>query len=383
MAPSHGNTRRREWIAGSAGPDRGQVSGEGRVMDRFRSRRAGRPVQAGLGLSLRTIAILAGLVGVAQLSRPVAGAGPPSERARGSTRPTATTRSASSATRPITRRDRQWSEAVDIYQRVIDRYGDKVAKVPRGEPGTDPASEFVLYMDGRRYCHRCIAQMPPEAREIYRSRVDQLAGRWYRPGAARRDVGMLRRVVDQAFCSSWGDDALELLGDLAFQDGRFGDAVSFYGQLVAGPGRRSVLAGASRSVGRPGAGRRQEMAVPGGIRQSAGPRRPRGVRAAISRRAGKPGRPHRQLRDDPGRRRSPSDRLENPGQPDGRWPTFAGLAATDAGRPRADRRRPGPVAGRPREGLDHAVRGSVNSGPCRARGRRPAGARACWPSTRS
>ena len=42
----------------------------------------------------------------------------------------------------------------------------------------------------------------------------------------------MRRVVEQAFCSSWGDDALELLGDLAFQDGRFGEALAMYRQLV-------------------------------------------------------------------------------------------------------------------------------------------------------
>ena len=40
-------------------------------------------------------------------------------------------------------------------------------------------------------------------------------------------------MVDQAFCSSWGDDALELLGDLAFQDGRFGEALAAYGRIVA------------------------------------------------------------------------------------------------------------------------------------------------------
>ena len=28
-------------------------------------------------------------------------------------------------------RDRQWSEAIDIYQRIIDQYGEKVAKLPR------------------------------------------------------------------------------------------------------------------------------------------------------------------------------------------------------------------------------------------------------------
>src|SRR5205823_14551139 len=114
-----------------------------------------------------------------------------------------------------------------------DQYGDKVAKLPKDQPGTDPSGDFALYVDGRRFCHRCLSQLPPEARAIYRNRVDGLAERWYRQGASRRDVGPLRRVIDQAFCSSWGDDALEFLGDLAFQDGRFGEALSMYGRLVA------------------------------------------------------------------------------------------------------------------------------------------------------
>ena len=244
------------------------------------------------------------------------------------------------------------------------------SKVPSGEPGTDPANEFVLYVDGRRYCHRCIAQLPPEAREIYRNRVDQLAGRWYREGAARRDVALLRRVVEQAFCSSWGDDALELLGDLAFQDGRFGEALSFYGQLVADRAGRSVLAGPSRSLGRPGAGRRQEMAVPGGVREPARPGRPGGIRAAVSRRDGQPGRPDRQLCVDPGQ----GDRLGSAGDAGPARRPMADLrrlAATDADRARADRRRPGAVAGGPREGLDDAVADGPVPGRCRTRRPRP------------
>ena len=100
-------------------------------------------------------------------------------------------------------------------------------------------------MDDRRFCHAAIAHLPPEAREIYRNRIDGLAGRWFEQGASRRDLGLLRRVVDQAFCSSWGDDALELLGDLAFQDGRFGEALAMYGRLVADRPGDPIVAGSS------------------------------------------------------------------------------------------------------------------------------------------
>ncbi len=132
-------------------------------------------------------------------------------------------------------RDRQWAEAVDIYQRVIQQFGEKVAKLPKddaaGETATT-ANDSVLYVDLRQFCQRQLAALPAEARELYRSRVDVQAERWYRQGLANRDRAMLRRVVELAFCSSWGDDAIELLGDLAFQDGRFEEALAAYRHLV-------------------------------------------------------------------------------------------------------------------------------------------------------
>jgi hypothetical protein len=90
----------------------------------------------------------------------------------------------------------------------------------------------ALFVDLRQFCQRRLAALPAEARALYRSRVDGQAERWYRQGAATRQRSLLRRVVDQAFCSSWGDDALDLLGDLAFQDGRFDEALATYRQLV-------------------------------------------------------------------------------------------------------------------------------------------------------
>src|SRR5262249_34991116 len=125
-------------------------------------------------------------------------------------------------------RDRQWSEAVELYQRVIDQFPGKVAKVPKEEAPPDASGEFGLFVDARRFCHRALAHLPPEAREIYRNRLDAVAEPWFRQGVARHDEVSLRRVIEQAFCCSWGDDAIDLLGDLAFQDGRFGEALGLY-----------------------------------------------------------------------------------------------------------------------------------------------------------
>ena len=138
--------------------------------------------------------------------------------------------------------DRQWSEAINIYQRVIDQYGDKVVMLPKDAAGADASGDFALYVDQRRFCHAAIAHLPPEATKIYRNRIDAMAQRWFQQGASQRDFGLLRRVVDQAFCSSWGDDAVELLGDLAFQEGRFGESLAMYRRLVVDrPGENALV----------------------------------------------------------------------------------------------------------------------------------------------
>src|SRR4051794_32906363 len=84
-------------------------------------------------------------------------------------------------------RDGQWAEAVEIYQRVIQQFGDKVAKLPKDDPTGDPTGESALFVDLRQFCQRRIAALPAEARAIYRSRVDAQAERWYRQGAENRD----------------------------------------------------------------------------------------------------------------------------------------------------------------------------------------------------
>jgi outer membrane protein assembly factor BamB/tetratricopeptide (TPR) repeat protein len=225
-------------------------------------------------------------------------------------------------------RDGQWAEAIGIYQRIIDQYGDKVAKLPReadgGKEAAGTGDEFVLFVDLRAYCHRSLAKLPAEARAIYRGRVDGQAERWLREGRNRRDTALLRRVVDLAFCSSWGDDALELLGDLAFQEGRFGEALSMYRRLVLDrpddsfslvhpdPSVDLARVAAKKLLCRAAAGEKLDVAA---------------LVAEFSQRfpgssGGLAGRtePYAQIL----RESLQEDHLAPPAQADGRWPTFAG-----------------------------------------------------------
>ncbi len=219
-----------------------------------------------------------------------------------------------------------FAEAIDIYQRVTQQFGDKVVEVA-GDPR--------LSINARRESQRRIAALPAEARALYRARVDAQAERWYRQGLEGRDRGLLRRVVDQAFCSSWGDDALDLLGDLAFQEGQFAEALAAYTQLLPDRGRRGGLAHPDPSVDLTRVAAKKLL-----CRAAIGEHPPTPAELAAFAQAhpadstsfaGRRGPIARDLAE-----AVQNDHLGPPAQADGRWPTFAGA-------PTRDRIAPGPI----------------------------------------
>ena len=234
-------------------------------MDMSRSRRVGRPVLVRFPSIRGTVAILVGLSCGGLLDSRAMAQAPARSGSRfipndsDDGRATPAERGQPRAGPPVVRGDRHLSAG----DRAVRRQGRQAAR--RTSRARTPSGEFVLYVDVRRFCQRRLAQLPPEARAIYRNRVDGAGRALVSPGGRAAAIsGLLRRVVDQAFCSSWGDDALELLGDLAFQDGRFDEALATVPPARPRPARRPVRPGPSRSLGRPGAGRGQEAALPRG-----------------------------------------------------------------------------------------------------------------------
>ncbi|HUY88531.1 MAG TPA: PQQ-binding-like beta-propeller repeat protein [Pirellulales bacterium] len=117
--------------------------------------------------------------------------------------------------------NQQWDEAVETLRQVTESHGGKVI-------GLTPR-RFVSVRD---YCHLLVASLPPEALDLYRSRVDAQAERWYRQGVEKRSAAPLLSVVEQLFCSSWGDDALEALGELALEQGDYGTARGYWQRIL-------------------------------------------------------------------------------------------------------------------------------------------------------
>lgn len=109
--------------------------------------------------------------------------------------------------------DHQDSDAVEIVRRVMESSGGQLLPVSK--------TRYVTVGD---YCHRLVSRFPPAALALYRSRVDPQAKRWYDEGLQALNAELLQRVVSQAFCSSWGDDALLALGELALEAGDYAGA---------------------------------------------------------------------------------------------------------------------------------------------------------------
>ncbi len=131
-------------------------------------------------------------------------------------------------------------------------------------------------------------------------------------------------MVDQAFCSSWGDDAVRAAGGPRVSGRAIWRSAGNVPAAGGRPGRRSICAGSSRSLGRPGEGRRQEIAVsqcvggkcsnPGRSRRVCPP-----LSGASGSLAGRTGAYAEIVALALG-----ADHLAPPSQPDSRWPTFAG-----------------------------------------------------------
>lgn len=109
--------------------------------------------------------------------------------------------------------DGKWQEAARALRELASDPTDRVVDLSNGQ-----------YVSLSEYCQLLISQWPAEGLAQYREQVNPTAERWYREGLAARDPALLRRVVDEAFCSSWGDDALWALGELALERGDYGAA---------------------------------------------------------------------------------------------------------------------------------------------------------------
>ncbi len=112
---------------------------------------------------------------------------------------------------------RQWGEAVQLANQILEQHGGKLIAAGTGR-----------YIDLRTRCHALLATMDAEGLQTLRQQIDPQARQWLEDGLANHDEAPLRKIVQLAFLSSYGDDALAALGEIAFQRGAYGDARGYW-----------------------------------------------------------------------------------------------------------------------------------------------------------
>lgn len=120
-----------------------------------------------------------------------------------------------------------WEQLPDDYYRVAQESGEALVPTTDRVFGSGWSSTQV-----RRLCHQRLASLPRASLALYRQRVDAEAKALLEQGRQARSPLPLRRLVDDLFCSTYGDQALDLLGDLAFERGQFEEARHWWGLLT-------------------------------------------------------------------------------------------------------------------------------------------------------
>jgi outer membrane protein assembly factor BamB len=113
--------------------------------------------------------------------------------------------------------DGQAEEAIAIVQRILARFPRQLI-----EDTNAARSGFSRYHPVASECQLWIASLSrrlPRALEVYREQVDPLAERWLSEARQNRDKVLLERIVWQLPNSSYGDQAMLLLGDMRLEEG--------------------------------------------------------------------------------------------------------------------------------------------------------------------
>ena len=118
-------------------------------------------------------------------------------------------------------RVQEWKPAVELLRPLMAEHGDSLYRVSPGR-----------WMNVRAYCHVLISRMPAVGLQVYRHQVDTRARQLFETGRLRGNDDVLRQVVRDAFCSSYGDDSLLLLADRAWERGEFAIACQNWQRLL-------------------------------------------------------------------------------------------------------------------------------------------------------
>jgi outer membrane protein assembly factor BamB len=116
----------------------------------------------------------------------------------------------------------RWEEAFPVYQRLLsDRESARIVF----------PLEAGWFIGIKALCRKRLLAMPEAARKAYRNRFDTLARTLFELADSSNDRRLFEKIADIYLLSSYGDDALGRLGDMAFERGSFEQALRYYERI--------------------------------------------------------------------------------------------------------------------------------------------------------
>lgn len=115
--------------------------------------------------------------------------------------------------------DEQFDEAIELLLQIMEDSGTQLMPVASVD-----GSPFIIFVPLSNFVQRHLSSLQvtsPKAFQLYRDRVDPFVQRWYEMGIQQHDQALLKRIANQFITSSFGDDALYHLGELALEKGNY------------------------------------------------------------------------------------------------------------------------------------------------------------------
>ncbi len=126
----------------------------------------------------------------------------------------------------------QWPEVVETLRQMVETGGEKLVLVSR-EP-TSASDGFRRFVAARTFGQMRLADLSrtaPAALALYREQVDPVARRLLERGVDQGDESALRQLTERFLMSSYGDDALLLLGEMALERGEWTAARGYWERI--------------------------------------------------------------------------------------------------------------------------------------------------------
>ncbi|MCX7803997.1 MAG: PQQ-binding-like beta-propeller repeat protein, partial [Planctomycetota bacterium] len=117
---------------------------------------------------------------------------------------------------------REWREAMRLYQEVIDKFQDDLWQI----------AEEGVFIPSPLYAHRRLLAMPKSELAYYRTMKDPEAKQLFLRAARYNSLPDYAEVVEKYMATSWGDDALFVLGSAALDEGVYELARHYLEELL-------------------------------------------------------------------------------------------------------------------------------------------------------